>query len=196
MANIQAFDFSVNLLRAIIWQYDKAPNLVSLVQSKQDWYAAEHSEFWQAWLRDVFDLRTANEFGLAVWAIILDVPLFASNGASPPAYPAWGFDPYGQTFTHGNFAAPGAGVVLPVEERRAILRLRYHQLTTDGTVTGINAALADVFGVGACYVIESGALAITFNFVTPISAPLQVILQSFDVLPRPAGVAASIVNPI
>lgn len=196
MATIQAFEFSVDLLRVIIWQYDKAEKLIAIVQKKQEWYAANFSAFWEDWRRDVFDLKTANDFGLTVWALILDIPLFASNGASPGDYPAFGFDPFGENFTHGNFATGGFGLVLPVAERRAILRLRYHQLTTDGTIPGINAALNDVFGDGVCHVIDPGTMSITYNFVVPISAPLQSVLQSFDVMPRPAGVAATIVNPI
>lgn len=191
MSQIQAFDYATNLTAAMLWQYDKAQNLFGLLSAKQGWFDANYSAFWDDWYRDVFDLKTANEFGLSVWAIILDTPIFADNGASPSSYPAFGFDPYGKNFTHGNFANNGSGLVLPVEERRAILRLRYHQLTTDGTVTSINAALADVFGSGAAYVIDNHDMSIKYHFVTPISTPLLQMLQLIDVMPRPAGVSAT-----
>lgn len=195
MSRIQEFDYSVNLLRAIIWQYDKSPNLFSLVQRKQDWYNTEHALFWESWYDDVFNLLTANEFGLAVWALILDVPTFADNGASPSDYPAFGFDPYGESFTNGNFATGGSGIVLPIDERRALLRLRWHQITTDGSIPSLNAAIADVFGPGAGYIVDNNDMTIDYNFVTPISAPLQAVLETLDVLPRPAGVQVTIVNP-
>lgn len=194
MKRIQEFDYSVDLLKAIIWQYDKSPNLFALVQEKQDWYNTEHTSFWQDWYRDVFNLRTANEFGLAVWALILDVPTFADNGASPSDYPAFGFNPYGENFTNGNFATGGSGLVLPLEERRALLRLRLHQITTDGSIPSLNAAIADVFGAGAGYIVDNNDMTIEYTFVTPISAPLQMVLETLDVLPRPAGVSVDIVN--
>lgn len=194
MSAIQAFDYSVNLLQNILWQYDQSPNLVAIVQKKQDWYTVNQSEFWEDWYRDVFNLLTANDFGLAVWAVILDIPIFADNGASSSGYPAWGFDPSGENFTHGNFATPGSGALLTTAERRSILRLRYHQLTTNGSVTSINEALADVFGEGTAHVVDNYNMTITYTFTTPISAPLLAVLQSFDVMPRPAGVSATFSN--
>lgn len=194
MSAIQAFDYSVNLLQNILWQYDQSPNLVALVQKKQDWYSLQQTAFWSNWFDDVFNLHTANDFGLAVWAIILDIPIFADTGASPDNYGAWGFDPYGENFDHGNFATSGSGVVLTTAERRSILRLRYHQLTTNGSVTSINEALADVFGAGNAHVVDNYNMTITYTFTTPISAPLLAVLQSFDVMPRPAGVSATFSN--
>lgn len=191
MSQIQTLDYSVPITNAMLWQYDKAQNLFALLEQKEAWFAANYSAFWSDWYNDVFNLKTANEFGLSVWAIILDVPIFADNGASPSSYPAWGFDPYGKNFTHGNFANNGSGLVLPVEERRAVLRLRFHQITTDGTVTSINAALADVFGSGAAYVIDNHDMSIKYHFVTPLSVPLLQTLQMIDVMPRPAGVSAT-----
>jgi hypothetical protein len=74
MSNVQDFDFSVDLLRALLWQDNSAPILTSLLTQKQDWYDENVTQFWEDWIANVFDVRTANEFGLAVWAIILGVP--------------------------------------------------------------------------------------------------------------------------
>ncbi len=71
---IQQFDYSINLLRALLWQDNTATNLTALLQAKQTWYDENVSTFFEDWVTDVFDIRTANEFGLAVWAIILGVP--------------------------------------------------------------------------------------------------------------------------
>lgn len=190
MSTVQEFDYSVDLLQNILWQYDNAPNLFSIVQKKQLWYAMNHTEFWSNWYDDVFNLNTANAFGLSVWALILDVPIFADNGASPTSYPAFGFDPVGQNFTNGNFASNGNGIVLPVSERRALLRLRYYQLTTNGSVTSINAALKDVFGAGK-YVQDNLNMSLTY-VLAGVSAPLVYVLSTMDILPRPAGVSFTI----
>ena len=90
--DIKEFNFSVNLLAALLWQYNNAANLQSILQSKQDWYDINQKEFWENWITNVFNLDTADEFGLAVWAIILDLPLFVSSGATPTSVLSFGFD--------------------------------------------------------------------------------------------------------
>ena len=80
---IERFDFSVNVLRSLLWQYNNAPNIQALLQDKQTFYNQAQEQFWQDWLTNVFNLETANEFGLAVWSIILDLPLFGQTADSP-----------------------------------------------------------------------------------------------------------------
>lgn len=89
-ASIEDFDFSVDVLSALIWRNNEAAHLQALLQAKQDWYAENFEQFWTDWVTDVFDLRTANEFGLSVWALILGVPL--SLIIAPNTGPQFGFD--------------------------------------------------------------------------------------------------------
>lgn len=196
-APIQAVDFSVDLLRAILWQYNDAARLQSLLEQKQAWYDAQQRDFWAAWARDVFDLRTANDFGCAVWSIILDQPLVADLGASRPDYPAFGFGSHHRNFTRGNFArGNGASQALAIEQKRIALRMRYRQLVARGTVPEINAMLADIFGdLGRVYVLDNGDMTMTyvFGFVPPPS--LLMVLDLFDLLPRPAGVKVGRLTP-
>jgi len=186
---LRAFDAATG---AILWQYDKAPNLLGIMQAKQDWYDAEVAEFWRAWYRDVFDLRTANEFGLAVWGVILNLPLYVDESASPADYPAFGFASYGMNFDNGNFATdvPGANT-LTLDQRRIVLRLRYYQLTTRATIPEINRILADVFGPGVCYALDGYNMTMTYVWVVPQPSALLNLLRDFDILPRPAGVSIS-----
>lgn len=190
MARVQQFDFSVDLLRALLWQYNDAVNLQSILNQKSEWYTREHTEFWTDWARDVFNLRTANEFGLSVWAVILNMPLtFGVPGTGDR--PVFGFGPFNENFGNGNFGRDSAGVAtLTVEQRRLVLRLRYFQLVSDGTVPHTNAVLRDVFGNG--YVVDP--LDMTCRYVFPRELPSNVmtVLQNFDVLPRPAGVKIEI----
>lgn len=188
--NIQALDYSVDLLAALLWQYDDAEALQLLLTRKQAWYDANHRDYWTNWVRDVFDLRTANEFGLAVWAIILRMPLVAL----PPdqsAKPTWGLGPDDVNYTNGNFAPGAAASALSVAQRRLMLRLRYFQLMTRGAVTEVNAFLATVFGPGQVYATMPDPMHVHYVFTAPISSAVQLVLQEFDVLPRPAGVNAT-----
>ena len=72
---IQAFDFSVDVLVNLLWQYNEADNLRALLENKQRFMRNNHTAFWNNWITDVLNIETANDFGLSVWALILDVRL-------------------------------------------------------------------------------------------------------------------------
>ncbi len=91
MTTIQKFNTSVDILASLLWQHNNASALQTLLTKKQEWYDDNLDDFWQNWERDVFDLRTANAFGLKVWSIILGIPLTAVVGPTVANKPAWGF---------------------------------------------------------------------------------------------------------
>lgn len=193
MSQIQTFDFSVDLLRALLWQYNDAARLESLVRQKQAWYDANQSAFWSDWVADVFDLRTANDFGLAVWAVILDIPLVVSSAVDPDDKPIWGFGQYRENFNNGNFAST-SGAGLTTEQKRLVLRLRYFQLVNDGAVPEINAFFAYLFAdLGPAYVIDGYDMRARYVFEFPLSSALELIFTEFDLLPRPAAVGVDYV---
>ena len=188
MSQIQTFDFSVDLMRALLWQYNDAARLEALVRQKQTWYDANQAAFWENWVTDVFDLRTANDFGLAVWSIILDTPLVIASPPDPDDKPVWGFGIYRENFNNGNFASlSNSG--LSTEQKRLVLRLRYFQLVTTGAVPEINAFFAYLFAdLGPAYVKDGYAMNGLYVFEFPLSSELEAVLTEFDLLPRPAGV--------
>lgn len=190
MTRIQQFDFSVDLLRAILWQYNDAERLQTILERKSEWYSEEHADFWQGWLRDVFDLTTANDFGLSVWGILLNVPLsYGLPGTG--ARPVFGFGDFNQNFNNGNFGRDAAGVAgLTLEQKRLVLRLRYYQLISDGTVPHTNFVLQQVFGTG--YVLDPEDMTATYVFPQALPSGVLAVLQEFDLLPRPAGVEINI----
>ena len=193
MSQIQALDFSVDLMRALLWQYNDAARLEALVRQKQEWYNANQSAFWTNWVADVFDLRTANDFGLSVWAIILDIPLVVASAVDPADKPIWGFDQYRENFNNGNFASISSSA-LTTEQKRLVLRLRYFQLVNDGAVPEINAFFAYLFApLGPAYVKDGYAMTARYVFEFPLSSALEVVLTEFDLLPRPAGVKVDFV---
>jgi len=193
MSQIQEIDLSVDCLRALLWQYNEASRLEGLLRAKQLWYDREQSTFWSDWIRDVFDLRTANDFGCAVWAIILDIPLAITSRGDDPDKPIWGFDQYRENFNNGNFAST-ASVSLTLEQKRLVLQLRYFQLTTTGAVPEINAFFAYIFeSFGLAYVVDGYAMNARYVFGFPLSSSLELILTEYDLLPRPAGVAVDFV---
>lgn len=197
MSTIQPFDPGADLESALLWQYEAATGLRSIVESEQAWFDANQTAFWSDWYRDVFDLRTANDFGLSVWAILLNLPLLAYAPATGDR-PVFGFGAFNLNFFESNFGRDNdAALQLSTEQRRLALRLRYFQLTTRGAVPEINAFLAYLFGdEGAVYVLDGLDMTATYVFTFPPNAALLFVLQNFDLLPRPAGVRINIlINP-
>ena len=213
---IQEFDYSVNLIQALLWQYDEAVTLISLMQQKQDWYDANQEEFWANWFNNVFNLLTANTFGLCVWSIILNIPLFIDTSQVGPAqqdifgfndnsaYPTLensyenfnSFDPLTQV--GANFSNRGSITVLTPEEQRFILRLRYFQLATRGDITDINSFLNYLFSTSpiftsgqTCYAVDNFDMTMRYVFNFDISQLLLQILKDLDLLPRPSTVGVN-----
>lgn len=191
---IQQFDFSVNLLRALLWQDNSAPPIQSIIAQKQDWYDENQTSFWTNWVTDVFDIRTANQFGLAVWAIILGVSLTVILPPSDPDKPTWGFGPFRRNFNRGNFSnSTNSTALLTLAQRRILLQLRYLRLTTRCTVPAINQAVNRILGdQGSIRVVDGGSMTITYVFNFTPSSELAFVLANYDVLPRPAAVKSFI----
>lgn len=216
MAQIQATDFNVNLLQALLWEYNEAEHLEGLLRQKQAWYDANQTEFWANWVRDVFDLKTANEFGLSVWAIILNQRLYVNSGVSNDK-PIFGFDTqthgafssafssafatggtgpqYFTNFFDGTFGDTSGGIVgLTLDQRRFLLRMRYFNLTMAPTVPNINKFMAEIFAEeGQVYVLDGNDMTAVYVFTFQPSKALLFVLENFDILPRPAGVEVRIV---
>ena len=194
-SEIMSIDFSVNLLQAIIWQYTEATNLQSILNQKNTWYGSEQTAFWSNWVTNVFDLRTANNFGLSVWSIILQQPIYINQPVGT-AVPSWGFGTNNQNFTNGNFANQfGQTYPLSTETACVILQLRAYQLNSCGCVPEINRALAYIFeGFGQVWVIDNLNMSISYYFAFPIPADMMIAFQTYDILPRPAGVSLTIVQ--
>lgn len=140
---IQEFNFyDVNFKQAIPWQYDQATNLLGLIEAKNLWYINNFTNFWFTYQLFIFNLTTANYFGVALWSIILNVPLWVTIDQN--TQPIWGFNqiinppPPQDTlntylnFENGDFANEQPS--LTVNEQAFLLRIRYYQLITSGAV--------------------------------------------------------------
>lgn len=192
--NIQQIDFSVDLLQALLWQHNNAPRITALMRLKNLWYQTNQEEFWTAWVRDVFDLRTANEFGLKVWSIILGIPL--TMIFEPGQGVKFGFGEFNKNFNNGNFGTLGSvSAGLTADQARLLLQLRYFQLICRPTVPEINQFLAYVFrGQGNVFCKDTNDMQyVIYSFGFAPGSMLMKMLVYYDVLPRPAGVGVQII---
>lgn len=201
---IEEIDYSIDLTQAILWQYSSSPNLLSLINSKQEWYDTNQTEFWEDWYTDVFNLLTANNFGLSVWSIILDIPYLVLDNNNDK--PIWGFNElptinHYVNFNRGTFAdISSSRIVLSIEDQRIFLRLRYFQLTNDGTIPLINEFMDLIFndpaGIyqGGAWALDNFDMTMTYVFACGISQSLLQALIAYDVLSRPDGVELNYVQ--
>lgn len=189
--NTQLFDYSVDLLKTILWENNTAIRSNNLIIKKNEWVNASQTEFWQNWFTDVFDLRTANNFGLSVWSVILGLPLNTGVEPDPPGKPIWGFGMYKKNFIGGNFSNANSQFIPTIEEKRILLRLRYYQLTSRCAIPEINASLKDVFSAFLpykVYVLDQLNMQILLVFTFDPGIRLLHLLKTFDLIPRETGV--------
>ena len=184
-------EFHVNLMRTILWQYENAPKLKALVQSEQDWTNKNVTDFWKNWFRDVFNLKTANEFGLNVWSRILNVPLTINRPKRIDG--VFGFGTNHKNFGRGNFGrGKTQDISVTTEQARKILLLRWFQLTSKPTVGNINKALEIVFGAGVAYVQDNLDMSNQlFMFTKKPDYQTIDMLKNTDLLPRPSTVGST-----
>lgn len=189
---IQQIDTAVNLAQALLWQYNEATSLQSLILQKQTWYNQSQSGFWNDWYTDVFNLKTANYFGLSVWAIILNQPIIFNNVGDPDKV-SWGFGTYHANFTRGNFSSKdGFSFQLSAESARIILRIQQYKVIGVCCVPEINRMLADVFAdYGKAFLVDNHDMTQNYYFTFSLPTDLRFIFSKADILPRPAGVKSS-----
>lgn len=191
---IQLFDFAIDVTKALLWRHNQAVNLQALINNKQAALDELNQDFWTDWVADVFNLTTANDFGLSVWAIILNVPL--SIDPAPPKIDNFGFGEFNINFNNSNFNSSISPIILSTDQARIVLKLRYYQLMTRCTVPECNKIVTDVFGeLGNVYVSDNLDMTITYNFDFVPASKITEIIEKYDLLPRPSGVERFIVTP-
>jgi hypothetical protein len=197
------------ILSSITWRFDTSSRLNKLLNSKAAWYVKNHDQFWVTWYNNIFNLKTANNFGCAVWAYILDVPINVLGLRNN--YRLWAFGPTRSNFdtstdpiqnpSSGNFPSLSqSGAITSIQEAIWALRLKYYVHTSPRDVLSINKLLNDVFnsqpGVGGMAYIQDGQdMTMTYVFTFPISLNFQQAMIDFDLLPKVSGVKLIINAP-
>lgn len=191
MKSVQSFDFHSDLLKAILWQYEDADSLKALAGYKAAYFDKSTVQFWRNWYRDVFNIDTANEFGLNIWSRILDVPLGIDVPPSDKAKVGFGFSKKKANFKANFRRNSDYTLALTVEQKRLIIRMRYFNLTQSPTVTNINEFLMCFFWREDSKVFVLDPLDMTYMYYVFNYNPderLRILLENFDLMPRPSGV--------
>ena len=58
----------------ILWQYDKAVNLINLIAKWNGWAKVSCEDFWNYFGNKMFPINQADTYGLNVWGNLLGIP--------------------------------------------------------------------------------------------------------------------------
>jgi hypothetical protein len=178
--------YNGNLTQSLKWLQNNAPNIQSLTNQKYNWYSQFQTQFWSNWYTNVFNLATANSFGLMVWCVILGVPsqLFGiyplNNSFAYGAYRQnYVYSGVGYAITNpnmqgGNYYGGGDTTVINLNEVRQALQLRYAALVSNGKLSFINRMLAYIFNGGLPFTQAQFVAGEYFYVADPTVQPVYI----------------------
>jgi hypothetical protein len=189
-----------NWQQTVISEYGTAPTINTLIYCMNQWKdpSANINSFYNM----IFNIDTAEGYGLDVWGRILGVGRVLQITATDPYWgyheastlSAWPYNPGGGIFYNGeqltgNYPLTDAGF-------RVLLMAKAAFNICSGSSQGINALLLALFpGRGNAYVVDNRNMSMTYVFdFTPTPVEVAIIQQS-GVLPRPTGVSVSYTIP-
>lgn len=182
--------------QAVISQYANSPILDALVADIFDWIdqTEEIDEFYD----NIMNIGTAVGYGLDVWGRILQVGRVVEL---PGAVEYFGFEEAGApSFSQGFAFYSGepdtTSFTLADTPYRTLLLAKAFANICDGSIPAINKILLSLFpGRGNCYVTDGGNMTMAYTFAFPLSQVELAIVQQSGALPKPVGVAATVVQP-
>lgn len=183
----------INLLSALDWQRSAADIAKQFIENEQSWLETNHCEFWQDWQVDVFNLSTANDFGLTVWSIILDEDISGFQGPSPQDYPSWGFGVDDENFFNGSFANENNTTFeFTTDQKRILLQLKaFKVLSMGGAILQTNTAMENIFGAGVILAFDNFDMSYAYRLLDSTISQFIIEINKRDLLPRPIGIEVS-----
>lgn len=185
-----------NVEATIISQYASSPVITGLIANMNEYLdpAADFDAFYD----QVWNVLTAVGYGLDVWGRIVGVSRVLQV---PGAGKYVGFEEAGGVSIEGFNAAPWyAGEALTgnfsLSDPAYLVLILAKALANicNGSIPAINQILLNLFpGRGDCYVTDGEDMTMTYTFAFSLTAVEAAIVEQSGVLPRPAGVAASVV---
>jgi hypothetical protein len=179
----------------IISQYANSPRILAVIESFNASVDPEANI--EAWYDEVWNVATAQGYGLDVWGRIVGVNRVLS--ISPDIF--FGFEEAGTLsaaeFNQGIFFGGASSSTNYSLSDPAFLLLIYAKAAAniwDGSIIGLNAILRILFPGKIAYVVDNLDMTMTYYFDFTLT-PVEVsIVANSGVLPRPCGVSANYVQ--
>lgn len=176
--------------QTLLSQYANSPSLGMIINAWNQ--AIDPAALIEVWYATVWNIQTAQGYGLDVWGRIVGV----SRVLSLTAGSCLGFAESNDLSEEGFDTAPWytgeastGSFRLSDEGYRQLVYAKALANITDCSVLSLNAILRVLFGAsGAAYVRDGQDMSMTYVFEF-LPSPVQIsIIQNSGVLPRPAGV--------
>lgn len=169
----------IDVEQTIISQYGNSATITQLVRNMNE--SLDPRADFDTFFDYVWNVETAQGFGLDIWGRIVGVDRTLNVPADTPNPGMFPFTPGVVTLTDSQF--------------RTVVLVKALANITNGTATGLNQLLSNLFaGRGRCYVLDMGAMSmrlVTEFFLQPFE---YVIITQSGVAPRPAGVLVNILQ--
>jgi hypothetical protein len=186
----------------IISQYANSPTLVQLIQNMNS-YIDPSTDF-DNFYNFVFNVQTAQGFGLNIWGKIVNVSRLLTipggatylgfNEAFTAPTAATGPQPWGQApFFAGT--ADTETFTLSDDAYRTLILVKALSNISNCTAPSLNQLLQNLFaGRGRCYVGDLGNMQMSFTFEFYLQPFELAIMTQSGAIPRPAAVGAYLVQ--
>ena len=172
----------IDITKSIIWQYNDNKPLVGVIENQQTFINDNVSSFFDNFYTNIYNVETADFFGLLMWAKILglNVPAFVSL---PDEW--FGFNSNADNFNAGFCPSIHS---LSVSQLRLLIQFRYAYLTTFANIDNITKILDRI--ITGATVLDSLKMKVVITYPSVFSPDVQYILDNFFnvVVPMPAGV--------
>jgi len=184
----------LNPEQTILNQYANSPRIAALVDYTNGWVdpGADLDAFYDY----VWNVETAQGFGLDIWGRIVNIPrqitiqplpdYLGFEEALPGSFP-FNQEPF--------YDGPHSGGVynLTDDAYRVLIMTKALANISSFTAPSMNALLSFLFaGRGDCHVEELGGMAIKYVFNFALQPWEASVIQQPDLMPRPAGVSVTI----
>jgi len=172
----------IDITKSIIWQYNDNKPLIGVVENQQSFIDKDVTGFFNDFYNNIYNVETANLFGLLVWARILGltVPAFV---VTPSQW--FGFNSNATNFNAGYYPSMRS---LPVAQLRLLIKLRYIYLTTFANIDNITEQLSKI--LPGLNVLDTLKMEIIITYPTTFTSDVQYLLNNFfnEIIPIPATV--------
>lgn len=182
-------------LQTVITKYANSPAIIQIVENFNQYFSpyANIEQFFDL----IWNIETAQGYGLIIWGRIVGV----NDIVTVSGFDTFGFNQGGSSYTgfgqgpFSNGSNTTENVVLSDDAYRNVILAKALFNICDGSIPGINQVLLNLFpGRGNCYVAETGPLAFSYTFDFTLTAVEFATITQLGILPRPSGVAATIVE--
>lgn len=192
---LKAFDY----WKTIISQYANSPILTKMIENFDD--CVDQTANLEQFFDLIWNVDTAQGYGLDVWARIVAVNRVLKIASGPPYF---GFD---EGLDYQDFAPGGLGpfysgqkltdnYLLADDGFRVLILAKAFSNICDGSINSINRLLLTLFGSsGKAYVVDDLDMTMKYVFEFPLSSLQLAILTSSGVFPKPTGVSYTVVQP-